>query len=180
MLEIENHYQFNQYCHSKEESNSPLIPTLIKIGKNLLDVPGIKKDSITLASRYGKRLLITTKNLDLNEMKRKDFVEIIDVEPLKKIILYFGPSVPTDITAYLWMLHYAKKEIQFSVYFEFEEKKKSNESFPFVEKKGDFLDTVKNMLRAIQQTSEFQFDKNAIIITGQTIKDIENQINKKR
>ena len=180
MKETEIQNNFKQYCHSKEESNAPFIPLLIKLGMKLNGLPWIKKDSITLASRYGKRLLITTKNLDITNLKRQDFIEIIDVDPVKKIILYFGPSFPPDITPYLWVMHYAKKELQFSIYFKYEHEENIIESLPYIEKKGDFIDIVKKMLLLLQQTSGFQFNTNGIIITGQTMNEIEKIINTKR
>jgi hypothetical protein len=171
-------FAFQTYCHSKQESNSPFIPQIIELSYKLHSMSSLEISSLTIAHSYGKRLLITAMNADMKQLHRKDFVEIIDVDPVKHTIFYFGPTHPPIITPFLWMLHYAKREIQCSIYFTSTSKENIIESFPHIKSEGAFLTILKNMLKTLQHSPGIRYNDNVVLITAKSFDEMEQIIKK--
>lgn len=172
---------FQEFCNSNEESNSSFIPVLLEIKKNLNSFSIFEKNTISIAASYGKRLILTAKETNEDLFERKDFIEIIDVDPVKNSILFFGPKNPPEIAPLLWMMHYAKKEIQFSIFLPFSEgilKENIKELFPIVGVESGFLDVVKDVMRSLQNSDAVILDKTALILTADNKKDLDKQIEK--
>jgi len=100
---------YQNFYVSKEESNSPLIPQIVKTGKTLKKL-GITKDAV-VSLKYGKRVLINAKNTKLDELKREDFLEIVDFDPLKNVLLLIGPKESKIDSSNHWMIHHARDDV---------------------------------------------------------------------
>lgn len=100
---------YQNFYVSKQESNSILIPETVRIGKSLKKL-GITKDAV-ISLKYGKRVLINAKNTKLGELKREDFLEIVDYDPIKNILLIIGPKESKINSSNHWMIHHARDDV---------------------------------------------------------------------
>jgi len=101
---------FQTFFVSKEISNCPLIVDMMKLGRTIDDL-GIADDGFcTMSLGYGKRLLITAKNVDVRELKPQDIIEIVDYDPLKRTMLVIGAKDPALQTPVHWIIQKARKE----------------------------------------------------------------------
>ena len=94
---------------SKEESNCPLIIKAIEIGK-FFEKNEFNYDDVTLSIKYGKRILINSIDTKIKELKTEDFLEIVDYDPFKKVILLIGSKNPKIDTSIHWLIHHARNE----------------------------------------------------------------------
>ena len=96
---------------SRETSKSPLFGELVKIG-HLLERHGIASHETGIMSYdYGRRLIITAKNIDIKRMSQEDIVEIADYDPLKNIMLVIGTKEPTIEAPVHWIIQKARHDI---------------------------------------------------------------------
>ena len=125
---------------SQDESNNPILPQIAKIGKKISQLSYFNNSSASIAFHFGKRMIITKDNANIDHLQRNDIIEIIDVDPVKNTSLYFGPSPTPLISPILWMIGYAKKEIQYVVFLEKNSKKTSfSTSIPNIKKEDIFI-----------------------------------------
>ena len=105
-------FNFQTFYIAKEESNCPLIAEVMSVSKKLKDVGLIKNINETVVSlRYGKRVLMNAHDSDFIDVKHEDFIEIIDYDPLKKVLLIIGPKEPKIDTPVHWLIHHARSEV---------------------------------------------------------------------
>jgi hypothetical protein len=65
---------FQTFYVSKEESNCPLIPEIVRIGKNFKELNLLNQiNEIVISLRYSKRILINADDSDFGEIKKEDF-----------------------------------------------------------------------------------------------------------
>jgi hypothetical protein len=96
---------------SRETSKSPLFGELVKIG-HILESHGISTHETGIMSYdYGRRLVITAKNIDVKEVKQEDIVEIADYDPLKNIMLVIGTKEPSQEAPVHWIIQKARHDI---------------------------------------------------------------------
>ncbi len=100
---------------SKEECNCPCIPNLMKLCKQVEKLFQSEKIECIISISFGKRVIVNTSFQQLKQISRKDFVEIIDFNPLSNTILIIAEKTPIDETVVHWFLHHAKKEIQITI-----------------------------------------------------------------
>jgi len=175
-MDFMNH--FNYHCLSKEESNNPVIPQILKFGKMILSLENITLSKCSIAIPYGKRLIISKNDAIIHQLHREDIIEIIDVDPIKNLIIYFGPSQPPLLTPFLWMISYAKKEIQYIISLEMKFEKENNiAALSHINKENTFLNTVKLILKQLQKQDIIKIDDHTLILTTQTKEDMKNKIN---
>ena len=97
---------------SKEQSNCPLIPDIVRLGKKFEDLGLLKEDTEAIISlKYGKRLLINGSGSNLGEIKINDIIEIVDYDPVKKVTLTIGPKNPHVETPVHWLIHKARDDV---------------------------------------------------------------------
>ena len=171
--------QFNMHCLSQEESNNPLIPSLIRLGKLIKESYADSGHDVTLAAGYGKRMIITKRNLDIAHIERTDILEVVDVDPVKKTILFFGPMNPPMIAPLLFMIPYAKKEVQFLISFSVnEEKVKENvfDSLKHIPCKTTFLEMLSEVLKTLQQDTSMMIDEKVVIMTAESLQQMEKTL----
>ena len=171
--------QFDMHCLSKEESNSPLIPSMIRLGKLIQESYTDICYDVTLGAWYGKRMIITMKNLDIANVKRTDLIEIVDVDSMKKTILFFGPMPPPMISPLLFMIPYAKQEIQYLISFRIkEEKRKENvfDSLNHITCKTTFIDLLSVVLITLQQDTSMVINDSLVLLTAESLEQMEKTL----
>jgi len=169
--------QFQYHRISQDESNNPVLPQIVKIGKKISHISSVDVSSTAIAFNYGKRMIITKNNAKIDHLQRNDIVEIIDVDPVKNIVLYFGPSPPPLISPILWMIAYAKKEIQYLISLE---KKSEKDSFPIsipsIKEENTFIEMIKSILKQLQKQEIIKINTDTLILTAQTEDQMYNNI----
>ena len=170
---------FHYHRLSSEESNNTLIPQIIELGKVVhLHIKDFVLDSV-IGLSYGKRLIITGERIILNNIKREDIIEIIDVDPVKKQVLYFGSASPARYTPLLYMIHYAKTEIQFLLFFSLKERMEKQfrlQSASQIKDEKTFMDLMKSILTSLQTHENIIINSKYLIITSLTKQRIEKTI----
>ncbi len=173
-------FNFQTFYVSKEESNNPLIFDIIKTGKNLKEQDFLKKiDQILISIRYIKRVLINANKINFENIKQEDFIEIVDYDPLKKVILLIGIKEPRIETPIHWLIHNSRTEINAVIQINDEKlSEKLEKKFPTTEK--DFpsgtLDQAKEILRILRNSKIVVIKNQGILFVGNNIKEAENLI----
>ena len=163
---------------SKEETNCPLIIEIIKLSKKLKETNILKKDSEAIFSlTFGKRMIINGTVKDFSNIKRDEFLEVVDFDPIKNNLLLIGPVEPKIETSLHWMIHHARNDVNFVVQI-----KKTN----IINKIKDIdvtdkypigsLDNTKEVLKALRTNKKVIIKNNGLLIVGRNIADIEKQI----
>jgi ribulose-5-phosphate 4-epimerase/fuculose-1-phosphate aldolase len=171
---------FQTFYVSKEKSNCPLILEIIKTSQNLKELDFFKKmNQIIFSLRYIKRVLINADESDFKDIKKEDFLEIIDYDPLKKVILLMGPKEPRIETPIHWLIHYSRIEINAVIQINDEKlAKKLDKKFPRTEK--DFptgsLEQAKEILRNLRNSKIVVIKNQGVLFVGNNTKDAENLI----
>ena len=165
--------RFQYHRISQDESNNPILPQIAKIGKKISQLPHVNNSSASIAFHFGKRMIITKKNANIDHLQRNDIIEIIDVDPVKNTSLYFGPSPPPLISPILWMIGYAKKEIQYLIFLEKNrEKNREKDSFSTsitnIKKEDVFIEMIKSILKQLRKQEIILINTDLLILTAQT------------
>jgi hypothetical protein len=137
---------------SKEESNCPLISEIIRIGKKLKEYDMIENPDKTIMSiSYGKRLLINANNTNFVELKQKDFLEIVDFDPVKNVLLTMGPKEPCIDTSVHWLIHHSRNEVNAIIQVYDIRAGKLEKKYPITDKEypNGTLEQVKEVLRLL-------------------------------
>jgi len=170
--------QFKTFYVSKEESNCPLIVKAIEIGKEFKkqDFP-FKLDNITISLKYGKRLLMNADNTNIKDLKREDFLEIIDYDPLKKVMLLMGSKLPRIDTSVHWLIHHARDEINAVIQINDKDlSEKLGEKIPLTKDKypSGTLGLAKEILKCLSESKKINIKNQGILFVGDNIMDIKN------
>lgn len=171
---------FQTFYTSKEESNNPLIPEIIKIGKKIEDA-GLSNDvkSAVISLRYGRRMIINTDYNDIGKITRQDILEIVDYDPVKKVLLTMGPKKPKIETPVHWMIHHARSEVNAVVQLTGENIiKKAEGRIVSTDKEqpvGSF-ETIKEVLKALRDSKCVLIKNQAVLFVGKDLKQIEEEV----
>jgi len=164
-------FNFQTFYVSKEESNCLLISEIIKISKKIKELDFFEKiDQIIISLRYIKRVLINANKSNFKDIKQEDFLEVVDYDPLKKVILLIGPKEPRIETPIHWMIHNSRTEI--NVIIQINDKtlaEKLEKKFPTTEKDypAGTLEQTKEILKVLR-------DSKIVIIKNQGVLFVEN------
>jgi len=171
---------FQTFYVSKEETNSPQIIEIIKIGKKLKESNILTKDaSATISIGYGRRVLINGEVQDFSKIKKEEIIEIVDYDPIKNNLLIIGPAEPTYKTPVHWMIHHSRKEInavvelQSSVFAE-----RLNKKIPVIDDKypTGSIDFIKEVLRGLKDSEKLIIKNESVLFVGNSIKQVEDSV----
>jgi hypothetical protein len=163
-----------------ETSNCHLIAEMIKLGQKLEEIGLTDKETCTMSLDYGKRLLITAKNVDGKKMRQQDAVEIVDFDPLKNIMMVIGAKDPSVDAPVHWIIQKARHDINALLQINsvtFYEKLKGK--LPTTEK-DDLpvpLDRAKELLKTLRNGKTILLKNEGILFAGVNIKEIEKSVN---
>ena len=164
---------FQTFFVSKEEINSPIITEIAKSGKKIKECDLLTdKSNILISTKYGKRLIINDINIDFEHINRNDFLEIVDYDPVKNILLVIGQKEPNIDTPIHWMIINARKDINSIIQInDYLLSKRFIKKITSVENENHviILERVKNLLKVLR-------DKNIIVIKNKGIIFINNNL----
>ena len=171
---------FQTFYVSKEISNCPLIGEIVKIGKKFKD-QGIIEDQTdtTISLSYGKRVLINANDSSFEEIKQEDFLEIVDYDPLKRVILTMGPGEPRFETPVHWLIHHAREEVNAVVQINnLEIANNFKNKIPTTEKEYPMgsLEQAKEVLRNLRDSKKVVIKNLGILFVGDNIQDVEDLV----
>ena len=166
---------FQTFYVSKEKSNCPLIAIALRVEKKIKEY---NVSNIIISQRYGKRILINSLS-DPEEEKRNNFLEIIDYDPLKKVLLVMGPKEPGIDTPVHWLIHHARNEVNAIIQInDIELAGKSVKKLPITE--GDFkpgtLEQAKEILKCLKNSKGVYIENQGVIFVGNNINEVEKLI----
>ena len=163
---------------SKEQSNCPLIPDIIRLGKNFEDL-GLLEDVTTaiISLKYGKRLLINGSGSNLGEIKINDIIEIVDYDPVKKVTLAIGPKTPHAETPVHWLIHHARDDVNAIIHFKSVKlAEKLTKKLPATEeeKPPGTLELAKEVLKTLRTSKNIIIKNNGVLFVGNSLKEAED------
>jgi hypothetical protein len=172
--------QFQTYYVSKEESNCPFISDIIGIGKNFDNLTLFDNIGLTTISiRYAKRILINSRGSNITKLQKEDFLEIVDYNPIKNIILAIGPKEPKVETPLHWLIHHAKNEVNAIIQIknaklikEFENK------FPTTDKEyqSGGINQAKSVLEILRESNIAIIKNQGLIFVGNSSNEVEKLV----
>jgi hypothetical protein len=172
--------QFQTFYISREISACPHISEIIRIGKKFDDLKLYENINETIISfRYGKRLVINSDGSNFGKIDKDDILEIVDYDPIKKILLILGEKTPRIETPTHWLVCHAKKEINTIIQI-----KNVDLANLF---KGNLPTTKKeDLLGSLEQTKDILFnlrDSNVVVLknsgllfVGNIAKEVESLV----
>ena len=173
-------FNFQTFYVSKQESNCPLIPEIIKTSKKLNETNFFKDiNQIIFSLRYIKRILINADKSNFKEFKQDDFLEIVDYDPLKKVILLIGPKEPRIETPIHWLIHNSRMEINAVIQI------KNNILSDRLEKKlptteNDYpagtLEQAKEVLKSLRNSKIVVIKNQGVLFVGNNTKQAEDLV----
>lgn len=142
---------------SKEEVKNPLADEIKKI------CVGLKVKLLSISIRYGKRILMTSKNAEFSHLSNENFVEVVDYNPLNDVALVIGTEEPCDLVLH-WLI-YRMEEINAIAHFICDEGR-------CVEN----INTAMEALKALKYSSLVELEGYGRIAVGKTLKELKEMI----
>ena len=171
--------QFQTFYVSKEVSNCPLISKAIEIGKEFEKKNlSYNLDKIIISFKYGKRVLINADDTNIKDLKRKDFLEIIDYDPLKKVMLLMGSKTPRINSSFHWLIHHSRDEINAVIQLNDSNlSEKLENKFPITEKNypAGTLELAKEVLKLLRNTKKIIIREEGVLFVGNSIEELKKQ-----
>jgi len=170
---------FQTFFVSREQSSSPLVSEMMRIGKNFKERELLKETTGTISLGYGKRVIIPGNDFKLDELKREDFLEIVDYDPVKNIILAIGRSQPCIETPVHWLIHHARDNVNAIIQLNGENViKKLSKTLPTTEKEcpPGTLDLAKEVLKLLRTNKNIIIKDTGVLFVGAGIKEVEKSV----
>ena len=173
-------HSFKTFYISKEKSNCPLVADILRVDKNFKKSNLFDDVSdIIISLKYGRRVLINSENSKLGEIEHEDLIEIVEYDPLKKVLLVMGAKEPKINSSVHWLIHYAKKEINAAIQIDSQNLKNSlKDKIPETEKelpKGS-VDLAKEILMGLRNSKALNLKNNGVLFVGNSITETEDCI----
>lgn len=173
---------FQTFNISKEKTNCPLIPELIRISKRLKDKIILYDDlSLIISFKYGKRVLINGSVEDYLEIKQEELFEVADYDPVKNILMTIGPGEPRLETPVHFMIHHARNEVNAVIQINNSKiYKKIIQKYPIADDKYPVgtLEYIKDVLQKLHDSKIIILKNQGILIVGETYKKVEESVYK--
>lgn len=132
---------------------------------------------ISVSLRYGKRILMTAKNIDFRKIKDEDFLEIIDYDPFKKVLMAIGLKEPRIETPIHWLIHHARNEVNAIIQIDdMQLVGQLEKKTPIPEKDYPMgsLEQIKEILRLLSNSKKILINNQSAIFIGSNMKDVED------
>jgi ribulose-5-phosphate 4-epimerase/fuculose-1-phosphate aldolase len=165
---------------SRENSNCPFISNIARLGKKLKDLEYLDNlNSFIVSIKYGKRMLINNNYTDFDKIKREDFLEIVDYNPIKKILLVIGPGEIIIETPVHWLIHHARKDV--NVIFQINNVgliEKIIKKYPITkqEQPPGTIDQAKEILKTLRTGNTIIIKNKGILFAGNNLKGVESRV----
>jgi len=170
---------FQTFYVSREQSNCPLISDIIRVGKNLEKYGLLKNNSGVISLGYGKRILINGNDVSLAEVEREDVLEIVDYDPVKKIVLAIGQKEPRIETPVHWIIHHARNDVNAIIQLNDENlAEKLLKKLPTTEKTypSRTLELAKEILKVLRTSKSIAIKDKGALFVGTCLKEAEDLV----
>ncbi len=164
---------------SRELSNCPYIPDIIRLGKKFVKLGMKDIENYCISITYGKRILVNTKHSNIEKINQQDFIEIVDYDPLKNIILAMGKKYPCIDTPIHWLIHHARDDVNVIIQFSGEgivRKFLSNFSVTKEYHPPGTLELAKEVLKTLRSSKKIIIKNIGVLFVGISIKEVEDMI----
>jgi len=173
-------FSFQTFYVSKEICRCPQISEISRVYKRLGNLDLLRDIFEFSASlKYGKRMIINAKNSNLSETKGEDFLEIVDYDPLKKVLLVMGVKEPRIETSVHWIIHHAREEVKAIIQILSKELVvKLDNKIPFTEKEYPVgtLEQAKEILIKLRNSNKAVIKNQGIIFVGNSMNEVEDSM----
>ena len=179
MLGEETHpYGFQTFYNSREQSRCPLIPEIVRIYQDFIDKNILDDESYAVISiRYGKRILINgSNNSKFSEIE--NFLEVVDYDPVKNIVLVIGPALPYRETPIHCLIQNARRGVNSIIQINSKkifEKLNCNIQNQ-IEEKNNYLEYAKDILTILRENNFVMIKDKGIIVVGKNIFDSKQNL----
>ncbi|MBN2602515.1 MAG: hypothetical protein JXA91_00080 [Candidatus Thermoplasmatota archaeon] len=170
-------FGFQNFYASRQESKCPLIPRAVAFLNKLIENhPKLDLFMPIISLSYGKRIIINSPSVQINE---RNFLEIVDYDPIKQTYLLIGLSEPPIDAPLHWIVLNAKKEINVLLQMKLNlSNNKSSKKFPHIN--GEFLhwslEKIGEILKLMRNTNIIIIGKDNILCAGFDLKEVESSI----
>ena len=110
-------------------------------------------------------------------LEANDFLEIVDYDPLKRVLLCMGSKEPRLDTPIHWMIHHARNEVKGIIQIDTENSiKKINQKLPKTTKLYQIgtLEQAKEILLLLRDSKSVIIKNQGVIFVGDSIKSVED------
>lgn len=164
---------------SRGQSGCPIITELVTLGKLLKERNVVDAVRGMISFSYGKRLLCTGIKKNLSDLRREDFLEIVDYDPVKNVLLAIGSAEPCPETSTHWLVHRARADVNIIIQLEGGNiLKKVEKKIPSTENKyssGSFEST-KEILTTLRKSNSIMIKNTGLFVVGGSVKQVEDTI----
>lgn len=142
---------------SKEEIKNPLINEIKKICAES------EAKLLSISTRYGKRILIASKNAEFSKLSDENFAEVVDYNPVSNVALVIGIEEPYDVVLH-WLI-YRREEI--------------NAIAHFICNEGKCIEDIKTAMdavKALKDSNLVELKGYGRIVVGRSLKELKEMI----
>ncbi len=168
---------FQTFYVSKEQSNCPLIADMIRVDRKLKELDLLKNSSEVISFSYGKRMIINSNMKNLGDMSRDDILEIVDYDPVKKIVLTIGRGKPGIETPVHWIIHHARDDINAIIQLNGEKLvERFSNILPStdIEQPSGTLEQAMEVLKTLRNSKDVVIKNKGVLFVGTSLKEVEN------
>lgn len=165
-----NTTNFQTLYLSKEPSTCFLTTDIINFIKKLGNI-----DNLTISHRFGKRVLINSKNTDFKKINRENFVELVDYDPFKKILLLIGKEEACLESPLHWYIHHARNDVNAVLLIKNKKySEKKIEKKPVVDDKYPLwtIEEIKEILGALKDSKTVVIKNTGVLFAGNSLKEV--------
>lgn len=167
---------FQTFYISRETSRSPLLTEIIRANRRFKEQSILENAKMIISLRYGKRILINGNYSDSGKLDVEDFLEIVDYDPIKKIVLAIGQNEPCIETPLHWLIHHARNDVNAIIQLNGENilsRKISN--IPITENDWAIgtIELVKEVLKKLRNSKKILIKNIGALFVGLDLKEAE-------
>ena len=171
---------FQTFFVSRERSSSPQIEEIIGFCKKLGEAKLLEEGKGSVSIGYGNRMLITGEDALLSSLSSDDIVEVVDVDPIKNIVLAAGKRAPSKQTPVHWLIQRARHDVHVVVFLPNKKITEYNISdLPVTEcmAPSGTIDLAKEVLKALRNGKTIIVKDTGLLLVGLTLHEIETTTN---
>ena len=161
---------------SQEKTHCPLAGTIIEFGKKLGESDEIDVELGCVSVGFGKRVVITGIGADFRELSLDDIVEIVDFDPIKRVMVVIGKIHPCSVAGLHWMIHHAREDIHAVCSLRWVNTVDACvDKVPVVEKprSNSPFDQVKDVLRLLGEVKMLLYADDILLVVGVNLEEVE-------
>ncbi len=162
---------------SREQSSCPIIAELIELGKLLKEQSVVDSVKGMISFGFGKRLLCTGNRKSLSDLQREDFLEIVDYNPVKNILVAMGTTEPCPETSTHWLVHRARADVNVIIQLEGKDMlTKIGKKVPSTENECVFgsFESTKEILTALRKDKSIVIKNAGLFVVGSNLQQVED------